>query len=459
MLERLLGPSLLALLGLLMAGGAALLAGLGPLAGRGADLALLLGALAALYLAALVVAWRTRAAGWTPALVLGLGLLMRAPLLAAPPRLSDDIYRYAWDGRVARAGLNPYRYAPADTALAALRDADWSRINNPRLVTIYPPLAQFVFRAAAEFQPGVLGLKALFVLCDLALALLLWRGVARMPGQEWRLPLYWWHPLGLTEWAWSGHADILGLLLLVVAVGLTARPGAWRGAGGGLALGLAALVKFLVLPLAPFLVAPRRWWLVGGVALLTVALCYLPYRAPGVNPLGSLGTYAAKWRANDFLFAPLVRPGTELDQDARLLAAKRVAGALLVSALLLVAWRRPARPTALLLALGATLLLSPVVHPWYVAWLVPLVALRFSPAGLCLSLTVLLAYHPLPRYLAGGAWHESWPLKWLEFAPVLALAAWELARGGRAWPGQPTVTDGPGSAPLAAWPGLDMEAR
>ena len=48
--------------------------------------------------------------------------LMRALLLFAPPH-STDIYRYIWDGRVQADGINPYRYVPADPALAHLRDA------------------------------------------------------------------------------------------------------------------------------------------------------------------------------------------------------------------------------------------------------------------------------------------------------------------------------------------------
>ena len=48
---------------------------------------------------------------------------LRLPLIVSPPFLSTDIYRYVWDGRVQAAGINPYRYLPADPALASLRDA------------------------------------------------------------------------------------------------------------------------------------------------------------------------------------------------------------------------------------------------------------------------------------------------------------------------------------------------
>src|SRR6266480_2356803 len=57
-------------------------------------------------------------------IVLAVAALARAIALFAPDTLSDDIYRYVWDGRVQAAGINPYRYVPDDPALAFLRDED-----------------------------------------------------------------------------------------------------------------------------------------------------------------------------------------------------------------------------------------------------------------------------------------------------------------------------------------------
>jgi hypothetical protein len=107
--------------------------------------------------------------------VLG-GLVFRATLVGVTPTLSDDIYRYLWDGRVQQAGINPYRYAPQDDALAHLRTEEWRRINHPDIPTIYPPLMQLAFRFGAALSPTVLAQKLLFLACDLAvmLALLAW---------------------------------------------------------------------------------------------------------------------------------------------------------------------------------------------------------------------------------------------------------------------------------------------
>jgi alpha-1,6-mannosyltransferase len=451
-------------LGLLLVFGAVRLAALPALAGQGGNLALLLVALVVCFLAALWLARRASAAGAMPGTTTGflagaalslpallaVGLLIRIPLVAAPPRLSDDIYRYVWDGRVAAAGVNPYRHAPTDTALATLRDADWALINNPGLPTIYPPAAQGVFRAGATLAPGVAGLKSLFLLFDLGVALLLAGTAARAAADRWRLVLYWWHPLPAIEWCWSGHADVVGLFCLTAAfvVAGGARAVGLRRVGAAAAAGalaaLAALVKFLALPALPFL-APRRRWTVLAAFAGATALLYVPFLEGDVNVLGSLGTYAAKWRSNDVFFGALVRPGTALDLDARLTEAKlfaaAAAGAVLVLALLI----RASRAGAIATVLGTAVLLSPTVHPWYLAWIVPFLAFRFSGAWLYATIAVLLAYHPIPSYLAGDGWRESTALKVGAALPFLGLGAWELLRRVRR----------PASAPREAHPAGD----
>ncbi len=411
------------------------LTGLTTAAGNGPVLFFGMSVMSVAYLAALLAARRFP----FPALmVLLAGLAFRLPLVGAPPVLSDDVHRYIWDGRVGLAGENPFRHAPSDTALAFLRNPEWQNINNPDLVTIYPPVAQAFFMLAALALPGVTGIKLLLVLVDLLLALLVWRYAASGPGQAWRLVLYWWHPLPILEFAWSGHVDVLGMLLLTGAVAAVSRT---RSAGGvdvaeqrrphellgAVLLAGSVLVKFISVAAAPFLLG-RRWAAAGTVFVLSAAVAYLPFLGSGVDPFGSLGTYAAKWRSNDFLFAFLQRPGTPADQDMRLTEAKLLALAIVVMVAVLAALLRASRPGALLAVMGTAILVSPTVHPWYLAWLIPLLCFRFSPAWLCVTLTALVAYHPLPGFAAGNGWHESTALKGLVIAPFLLLACLEGLR-------------------------------
>ncbi len=95
-------------------------------------------------------------------------VVLRLVLLLLDPLLSTDIYRYVWDGRVQAAGINPYRYIPADPALAALRDAAiYPNINRADYaVTIYPPVAQLFFLAVTRLGENVTVMRLGFLVCE-----------------------------------------------------------------------------------------------------------------------------------------------------------------------------------------------------------------------------------------------------------------------------------------------------
>ena len=67
-----------------------------------------------------------------------------------------------------------------------------------------------------------------------------------------------------------------------------------------------------------------------------------------------------------------------------------------------------------LLLLGAVILLSPTVHPWYLLWILPLAAARLSWGWLLLCLTVSLAY-------CGGGQDVPWPVRCVEYVPPLTV--------------------------------------
>lgn len=158
------------------------------------------------YLLAVRLVLRMLPTRWTLWLVLGVALLLRAIVLPGPAFLSNDINRYVWDGRVQAAGINPYRYLPADPALAALRDATvFPFINRAdTALTIYPPAAQALFLLVQEIHPGVFGIKCAMAGAELAAigALLALLGRAGLPRA--RVLIYAWHPLPVWEFAGNG---------------------------------------------------------------------------------------------------------------------------------------------------------------------------------------------------------------------------------------------------------------
>jgi alpha-1,6-mannosyltransferase len=219
-------------------------------------------------------------------LIFGVAILLRAYVLAFEPLLSSDIYRYVWDGRVQAAGINPYRYVPADQALAFLRDgAIFPHINRAQTaVTIYPPVAQFFFLIVTRLGDGVTVMRLALLGCEAVtvttIMLMLWRINRPIT----RVIAYLWHPLPLWEIANSGHVDALMVALMLVGLWIALTGHALRGA---VLVAFSMLVKPYV---APVLAGIWRPWdlKMPFVVIATIALCYLPYLSVGWDVLGFL---------------------------------------------------------------------------------------------------------------------------------------------------------------------------
>ncbi|MFQ5892959.1 MAG: hypothetical protein ACE5H5_01455, partial [Nitrospinota bacterium] len=164
-----------------------------------------------LYGAALAVLWRTDDAPGLLAVILGLAVLFRMALVASPPALSSDMYRYIWDGRVQAHGVAPWAHPPNDSALAELRDeAIYPQINRKEARTIYPPAAQAWFRLIHGLVgDSVTGTKAVVVLADLVTIGLVVVLLGQMGAPLHRVALYAWNPLVIVEVASNGHLDPL----------------------------------------------------------------------------------------------------------------------------------------------------------------------------------------------------------------------------------------------------------
>ena len=175
-------------------------------------------------------------------LIFAVAVLLRGILLFTEPLLSTDIYRYIWDGRMQAAGINPYRYVPADAALNALRDATiFPNINRADYaVTIYPPVAQIFFLAVTRVSESVTMMKLALLACEAVTVVFLFRLLRDLGRPVTRLVGYLWHPLPLWEIANSGHIDALMIALLMMGLwlGLSGKP--LRGA---VSITLGALAK------------------------------------------------------------------------------------------------------------------------------------------------------------------------------------------------------------------------
>jgi hypothetical protein len=378
-----------------------------------------LGAFLLLYALAWVACWGASRTANSLLQVLVGAILFRALLVPLEPSLSDDIYRYVWEGRIQGAGANPFRLPPTSPELAPLRDAVWERINNPDASAIYPPLAQLVFRLLAMLG-GVTLFKAAFSLADVALVLLLGWSLKRRGTPVRFVALYAWNPLAVVEIAGSGHLEPLAILPLVLAlVALPSRATlAWSALAASIALKYAAA---LCVPVVARAARPRLPALAAAAALLLVVT--LPYVDAGRALFDSLLLYTEKWRFNDMLFGAL----------DRLLPshwwAKAATAALLGALAVLLLRRRVAVEPAVMALFAALIFVSPTVHPWYLLWplaLIPLVP--WTPLFIW-SGTIALAYTFLYPVAGRGPFDMgSWVPRALQMLPPLAWLAIDLRR-------------------------------
>ena len=333
-----------------------------------------------------------------------LGVLARLVLLPLPPVLSDDLYRYVWDGWTQLQGLNPFAFAPVEAVerlgpLAGISD----RINHPEIRTIYPAAAQLAFAALAAVSPTVLAFKAAFVAADLGVAWVVWRLAGRTrrgraPVPPLALLLYLWCPLPIVEVAWSGHLEPLAILPMMAAILVAGQdPSASSRLGSGVLLGLGAAVKWL--PALGFPALARRAGARAAAAgLAALGLLTVPFLDPGARLGEGLHTFARHWEFNPGAFELL--EGLLGSGWPPRVAAGAVVGAVAVGAAL----RGWTLERALYWALGAALLLTPTLHPWYALWILPLAALREGRVWILFAGLVALGYWGRDAFLATGAW-------------------------------------------------------
>ncbi|GAB1818201.1 glycosyltransferase 87 family protein [Herbidospora sp. RD11066] len=325
-------------------------------------------------------------------LVIAGGLAVGATGLLDVPRTSTDSYRYVWDGRVQAAGISPYDHPPADPALSGLRDTwlfpdgpvcsqtylSWlqeggcTRINRPRVPTIYPPVSEAYFLAVHALSPGGARHKPLQVgglLLAMATTLLLVRVAGARGASLWA-----WCPAVPVEAVNNAHADMLAVLLAVAGLAVVAR----RRAAGGALLGAAIAAKFLPALLLPGALSgvrrPREALTILVPAGVVVAVAYLPYLlASKASVFGYLTGYTAEegyQDADNGRFA-LVR---WLVPDAWALPVVVVVMGCVVTYTIMKG--DPERPwSGALTVTGTAFLLLTPGYSWYALLLVALVAL------------------------------------------------------------------------------------
>ncbi|MEE2708742.1 MAG: hypothetical protein VYA69_04015 [Gemmatimonadota bacterium] len=344
--------------------------------------------------------------------ILLFAVVFRVTLLFSPPTLSDDIFRYVWDGSIQNHGVNPYMYPPEASDISAFRDQYWSSINNKHIPTIYPPLLQLVFRVADLTAHTPMAMKVLFMVCDIGVI-----GIVLLLLRLYGLPLdrvliYAWNPLVLVEFSGSGHNDTLALVLMMAALYAIMRE---REVLSILWLALSFLSQFFSVVLIPSVFFQVRRIQPFLLFPVVIVVFYLLYIDAGIKLFEGLMVYSDKWRFNDSIFTLALQATGSLTQ------AKIVIVAIFLAIILvrLVSGKDHMRTAYILV--GAYLLLTPTLQVWYMVWIIPFLCIYPNRAWLLLSGLTVLSYNVLIQFIQTGIWHEAMWVRYAEYIPFYLL--------------------------------------
>jgi alpha-1,6-mannosyltransferase len=312
--------------------------------------------------------------------------LMQGVLIFSRPTLTDDMYRYVWDGRVQAHGISPYRYPPNSPELLFLRDKEiYPSINRKPTVTVYPPAAEAAYSLLGRIWPDNIHWFQTAMAAGGLLAGILLMGLLRDLGYSpARALIFLWSPLLVFETAHAAHVDGLVLPLLVGAWWARVRK---KDALVGLLLGVATAMKFypaLLLPLLWRPQHPKARWTIPLTFITAIGTFYAPYML--ISETSVFG-YLPGYFKETFNISPLVSMLGHFLDDLHLNFSYRLVtlsiGIIVVVAIWCFFHPAADAETALrrcIWPIGIVTLFSRDLFAWYMLWLLPLIAIFLQPS-------------------------------------------------------------------------------
>ncbi len=369
-------------------------------------------------------------------LLLGAAVVFRLLGMGSLPTLSDDVYRFIWDGRLLAQGYNPYLYLPSEiitTEIASqtgLTQALFQKLNSPAYYSVYPPVLQLWFWLVATWSSTEAGavflLRVPLLAGELASLWLLYR-LLRLAGRDDAtvrrgVLLYALNPLVIVELVANVHYEGLTICFLLACLYFYQTNKAYLSAAS---LGLAVGVKLLPLLFLPALLIPTkpgksiRYSLVTGLVVV-VPFLFLFNSEVLARFSTSLDLYFRRFEFNASVYYLLRSVGTWLVGYNPIGKLGPLLSVVSFSAILYLSFTRRFGITLyerLALVLTVYLLCTTTVHPWYVTPLVALGVLgrfRYPIIWSALLPFTYLAYGQMPfqenlwvvalEYLIVGRW-------------------------------------------------------
>lgn len=356
------------------------------------------------------------------------------------PNLSDDYYRFIWDGQLIINGMNPYGVLPPDV-LGAIAPASplseelFAGLNELQKsnYTCYPPFNELFFALPAWLFPqsvlaNVVLMRLFIIAANLGTALLGIRILRTLGRPESHILYYALNPLVIVELAGNVHFEALMVFFLVAALHFTVRK---SHLSAGAALALSTSVKLAPLMFIPVFIrffGFRQWMAFAALSVGITLLLFLPVPVWGgiEGFFKSIGLYFNNFEFNAGIFYWLKQLGYWFSGRNMIAAIGPALSFVTLGIIMFLAFfRKNENPemliSSLLFAVTAYFLLGTTVHPWYIATPLALSVFTSFRFPLVWSFAVFFSY----AAYSNPAFTENRWLVGLEYLLVFAALLWE----------------------------------
>lgn len=367
-------------------------------------------------------------------------VLFRLLFLLATPNLSQDYFRFIWDGRMIAEGLNPYLSLPQDfirsgnfpVAQAEELYRGMGELNGSHY-TVYPPLNQFIFVISTWLSNSIFGavtwMRFIIILADLGI---LYFGKKIL--EKLQLPthhIFWYllNPFIIIEMTGNLHFEGVMIFLLLWGFYLILS-GKWKIAA--VLFGFSASVKLISLIFIPMFfnyLGWKKFLVFGSLAGLSFGILYVPFLSDGLLEFyfSSLNMYFNNFEFNASFFYVVRWIGYQTTGYNIIRTFGKIAPFVVFGIVLSIAIFRknntfPKVVLSMLMAISIYYFTATVVHPWYVAVLLMLSIFTRFRYPLIWSLVVMLSYFAY----SNPDFKENYWLLALEYVVVFGFLFYEL---------------------------------
>jgi hypothetical protein len=318
-------------------------------------------------------------------LLLSTGILIRVLLLLSLPSLSDDLYRFIWDGTLLKNGIHPFSQLPGyylDQNIPGLDQELFNKLNSQNYFTVYPPLNQFIFWlsvtvADSDWLVSANIIRLFLFAADFGSFYFLKKLLIHYKKPQKLAFWYWLNPLIILEFTGNLHFEGLVIFFLLAGIYFYEKNKNWHSATG---LGLAIGTKLLPLIYLPFLflkgLKEKKWFVsimagIIGMATLLPILNETFIRAMSQ----SLNLYFRSFEFNASIYFMAREVGYWIygyNNIVLIGPALSILSFLSIIAISVIAYfKKWSIPKSFLFILTVYLLFATTVHPWYI---LPLIA-------------------------------------------------------------------------------------